>query len=165
MDVIKLALNAVLIGGALLIALCRPDPLRRLARLLVGIAIGLWVALVTTGFGRDSDSLVGRAHHVFGGVIVTVTLFATAISLAVFLLRWRYQPGRTIARIVLAGFAFLVCLSTSFTGFLKPADPVAAPETNLRFQVLHMGFLPLLLAALLVGWWFILRPATSNELA
>jgi predicted permease len=163
MDLIKLALAAALIGGALLLSLRRPEPLRVLARVLVGVALGLEIALALTGFGRDRDSPVGQAHHVLGGVIVTVALFAAGMSLAVSVSRWRYQLIRTIGRVVLAGFAFLVCLSTSFTGYLKPTDPVAQPDTYLRFRVLHMGFQPLILAMLLVAWWFELRPVIAKE--
>jgi hypothetical protein len=162
MDWIRLALIAALIGGALLVSIRHSEPLQPFARALVGIVLALWVGLLMTGLAHGSNALAADGHYLMGRVIVTVSLVAVGVSMAVFLPRLRQQLVRTIARILLIGFACPACLFASFTGYLMPPDPQAKPEDYLRFRVIHMGVLPIVSGASVAAWFVMLRPSAAK---
>jgi hypothetical protein len=105
-----------------------------------------------------------KEWHLWGGhslaqatlVVFVITLVAL-IQLSMLLRSWR-----PLWRALVPVLAVVLAYHTSFTGYLGPwRNPGLDNETIVRFRVIHQFMEPVLLASLLVGWWFLVRRLDS----
>jgi hypothetical protein len=150
------------------LAVLRPAAVVRVARVLLAILIGVWLALCATGIvvqwqqGPGLDA-VGRvtplhgSHAILGHVVVILILVSLswAVPLAIErAARTRRLPVAGV-HLFLAGAALILVLLSTFTGSLS--RPPVSEGSYLRFRVLHTILVPFLGTLALLGWVAVVR--------
>lgn len=128
-------------------------------RWAVAILLFYFVVEVFTGFAYRVNA-TWKELHLWGGHTLSqaaLALFilsvATLVQQALRRRRWRLLWWALIPFLAVA-----LAYHTAFTGYLGPwRNPGLSTENVVRFRVIHQFTEPVLLAALLVLWWFAFR--------
>jgi hypothetical protein len=145
--------------GSLFWALHRPAVVLRIAGWGIAGLCCLFGLEVVSGLAYGGVAVAEMHRWGAHGTVIWASLtfaivLAATLERAIRLRRWRPLSDALVAVV-----ALLLWLYTSFTGYLGPsrARKPLDPDTLLRFRVIHMVFLPTLLAALLAWWWLRFR--------
>lgn len=136
--------------------------LKRVLLILIAAWLLNLLLLTITGFLRDNKDSLAQVHQIAGQLMLGLAAITTLLWLVVNVPQFKDRPSRFLASLIFVMALSLATLLNTFTGYLRPnkIETNIDRETLIRFQVLHQGALPVLVAIMLLSW---LRRLTGGE--
>jgi hypothetical protein len=162
-ELIRLLLLPAIAVGAWFLSRSRPELARSLSRGLCVVLLIVLAALAITGYLHPSETFAS-AHRWSGHSLVIIAWVGVPFGIGVGLQQHGHDPAvaafLTLGLIALLG----VVVIASISGYSGATHVEGITEESLnRFKVLHLGFFPAIIAALLAGWLWLLRSRNDAD--
>ena len=131
-----------------------PQPALRINGWLPLALLALWGGVAIAGIFSGPEA----PHRMAGHAALIAVWMGTALGAAIFVYgAVALGDGFCWLGAGAACLSLVAALITAVTGYTGPSRSATSAEHVLRFEILHLAILPLLTAALFVGWAWLAR--------